>query len=116
MYSVEQIETGIAKYIDVELLPSLPRDGLKGFGVGVAAALMVKRGGNALRELLQNKVLQAMQITSPDGMVDVDVLCDVCKQNIPSTGLPVALPMGLAIRLRAEDVDSIHQYIKEAGQ
>lgn len=114
MYTVEQIEAGLARYIDEELLPSLPRDGLKGFGIGVAAALMVKRGGNALRGYMQNKALLAMQVVSPDGMVDVDVLRDVCKQNIPPSGLPIELPMGLAIRLKGEDVDKIHQYIKEA--
>lgn len=114
MVSIEAIETGVARYLDKELLPNLPRDGIKGFGIGVAATLMVKRGGGMLRALGNNKIIQGMGIIAPDGAVDLDVLREACISNIPKTGLPVQLPMGIAIRISAEDIDKICQYIKEA--
>lgn len=113
MYSVAQVEQGLAKYIDAELLPALPRDGLKGFGIGVGAALLVRRGGGVLTELCQNKALQTMGVVTADGMIDLDVLRDICRENIPQGGLPVPLPMGLQVRLKAEDVDKIYQCIVE---
>ena len=115
MYSIAQVEQGLARYIDAEVLPALPHDGLKGFGVGVGATLLVKRCGALLQACCQHQALQAMALVTAEGMVDVDALRDACRQSMPAAGLPVALPMGLQIRLQADDIDKIHQYIKEAG-
>ena len=114
MVTIEAMEQGLAQYLDNEILQNLPRDGVKGFGIGVAATLMVKRGGGMLRALANNKIIQGMGIIAPDGAVDLDVLREACISNIPQTGLPVQLPMGLAIRISAADIDKICQYIKEA--
>lgn len=113
MVSIDAVEKGMALYLDRELLPNLPRDGIKGFGIGVAATLAVKRGGNILRELSQNKVIQSMGLVSPDGAVDLDILREACINNIPSTGLPLELPMGISLRLTDKDIDMMYRYIKE---
>ena len=113
MVSIEAIEHGMARYLDEELLPKLPRDGIKGFGIGVVATLMIKRGGNMLRDLSKNKAIQAMGIIAPDGAVDLELLKEACMGNIPQTGLPIELPAGLAIRLTEQDVETMYRYIKE---
>jgi hypothetical protein len=112
MVTIEAMEQGLAQYLDNEILPNLPRDGVKGFGIGVAATLLVKRGGGMMRELANNKIIQGMGIMAPDGAVDLDALREACVQNIPQTGLQIELPMGIALRFRTEDIDKMCAYIK----
>ena len=113
MVSIEAIERGLARYVDEELLPSMPRDGIKGFAVGAVATLLVKRGGNILREYAKHDLIRQLGIVSPDGSVDIEVLRDAAKSNIPSTGLAVDLPMGILIRVNAADVDTLYNMIRK---
>ena len=113
MVSIEAVERGLARYVDEELLPSMPRDGIKGFAVGAAATLLVRRGGNILREYAKHDLIRQLGIVSPDGSVDIEVLRDAAKSNIPPTGLAVDLPMGILIRVNAADVDTLYNMIRK---
>ena len=114
MVSVQQVEKGLAAYIDNEMLPNLPRDGIKGFGVGVAATLLIKRGGGIIQQLASNKIVQQMGLVAPDGSVDLDAVQEACVVNMPNTGVPVALPFGMTIRIKPADIDKICDYIRRA--
>lgn len=113
MVSIESVERGLARYLDEDVLPSLPRDGIKGFGIGMAASLLVKRGGNILRAYASNPYLQQMGLITPDGAVDVDAIREAAKANIPPTGLAVDLPAGICLRVKAEDIDRIYEAIRK---
>lgn len=113
MVSIDSVERGFAKYIDKEIMPSIKTDGVKGFTIGTAASLLVKRGGNLLRWYAQNPMLQQMGLVTADGAVDLDALRDAAKSNIPVGGLLVELPMGITIRVNASDVDSLYRAIRE---
>lgn len=113
MVSIESVERGVARYIDKEILPAIKTDGIKGFAIGTAASLLVKRGGNVLRGLASNTVLQQMGLVTADGAVDLDALRDAAKDNIPTGGLVVELPMGVAVRINAVDVDSLYNLIRQ---
>lgn len=112
MVTMDQIERGIAQYIDRELLPNLPRDGIKGFGLGMAATLLIKRGSGMLQQLSDNKALKQMGLIAPDGAIDLDAVQEAALENMPPTGVPVSLPFGIVMRFKAEDVDKLCQYIR----
>lgn len=113
MVSIECVERGLARYADEVILPNLPRDGAKGFAIGVAASLLVKRGGNVLREYAKADILRQMGLVSADGAVDLDAIRDAAKANMPPTGLAVNLPMGICLRIGASDVDAIYKAIRK---
>lgn len=112
MVSIECIERGLARYVDEELLPNIQQGGAKGFAIGMAATLLVKRGGNILREYAGKDIIRQMGLVSADGAVDLDAIRDAAKANIPAAGLPVDLPMGICIRVNAGDVDKLYNTIK----
>lgn len=115
MVSIDCIERGVAAYIDKELLPHLDTGGVKGFGLGVAASLMIKRGGNLLREYAKAPILHQLGIVSQDGAVDLDALKDAALERIPAAGLPIELPWGICLRIKADDITSLYEAIsKEA--
>ena len=113
MVSIDSVERGLARYIDKEILPAIKTDGVKGFAVGAAASLLVKRGGNLLRWYVQNPMLQQMGLVTADGAVDLDALRDAARDNIPVGGLLVELPMGISLRINTADVDSLYKAIRE---
>lgn len=115
MVSIESVERGMVRYIDEVFLPSFPRDGVKGFAVGVAASLLVKRGGNLLREYAKAPVLQQLGLVTPDGSVDLEAVMEAVLANLPAGGLPVDLPMGIVLRVNAEDVEAMYQAIQREG-
>lgn len=112
MVSIECIERGIANYIDKELLQQLNTGGIKGFGLGMAASLLIKRGGNLLREYAKTPILKQLGLVTDDGAVDLDALRDAAVERMPKAGLAVDLPMGISIRLTDRDVSSLYEYIK----
>lgn len=116
MVSIENIERGVAKYIDTQILPAIKADGIKGFGIGVAASVLVKRGGNLLREYARNPMLQQLGIVSPDGSVDLDLLREAAKENMPAHGMAIDLPMGISLRVNNADIDSIYDAIREEAK
>ena len=111
-YSYDRVERGIAKYMDTELIPKLPCDGIRGFGIGVCATLLTRRCTNLLQGLEKNAIIRDMGVIK-DGAVDIDLLADACKQNIPASGLTVSLPMGITLRINASDIDTICRCITE---
>ena len=113
MVSIECIERGLARYVDEELLPSINQGGAKGFAIGMAASLLVKRGGRILREYAQKDIWRQMGLVSADGAVDLDAIRDAAKANIPSGGLALDLPMGICLRINAADVDSLYDKIRK---
>lgn len=113
MVSIENVERGLAKYIDTEIMPRISRDGIKGVGIGIAASLLVKRGGNVLREYAKNPLLQQLGLVTADGAVDLDALRDAAVENIPPQGLAVDLPLGITIRMGADDVNSLYNAIRK---
>lgn len=116
MVSIDCVERGLARYIDTEILPNLPKDGVKGVGIGIAASLLVKRGGVILREYIKNPMLQQLGIVSVDGSVDLDVLREAAMENISAQGVVVDLPLGVTLRINADDVDSIYKAIREEAR
>lgn len=116
MVSIESVERGMARFIDSEIMPAIKTDGIKGFAIGAAASLLVKRGGNLLRAYAKNPILQQMELVTADGAVDLDALRDAVRDNIPAGGLLVELPMGISIRINTADVDILYRAIREEAQ
>lgn len=113
MVSIECVERGLARYIDTNILQNLQRDGIKGVGIGIAASLLVKRGGNILREYAQNPLLQQLGLVTTDGAVDLDALREAALENVPAQGVSVELPLGITLRMDANDVESLYNAIRK---
>lgn len=114
MVSIEQIEAGVAKYIDAELAPKIPTDAANGQlkkVVAVAAAMYAVR--SSLRKLPGNKTLLAMGAVDDAGLVDADGLAAVLKEQMPAKGLKVTVPFlaDMALTFHPEDLDALLQYI-----
>lgn len=118
MVSVAQIELGISKYIDAEIVPTFPvggqYDSIKKAAFKTMAAYAVKNGRSALQSVLKHPFLTAIGAIDSEGMVDIDGIAEELKKNIPAAGLQMEIPlMGIILTFHESDIDALRKYITE---
>lgn len=111
MVTIKKIEQGVAAYLDSELIPKLPSTGLEKVLAGTALSLAIRRSGTIIAGYKDNKVVQMLGIMDTEGNVDVDVLAEELKKNIPSEGVRVDVPVIGALTFHKDDVDKLYEYI-----
>lgn len=107
MVSMQQIENGLARFIDNELAPKIPVDGQNGpvkrlgFLVGVTYML--------------HKQLPTLMTTigavAPNGDVDIEGVIEVIRERVPESGLRVHVPVVDELVFYPSDVEQIKSYI-----
>ena len=111
MVEVSRIETGIARYLDAELVPKLPENSWRQFGVGIASGLIAKRGGMVIERYKNHPAAIAFGLVDSAGCVDVEILRSLAKERIPETGLPVEVPLLGKLTVYRADIDTLYGYI-----
>lgn len=113
MVSIDKIERGVARFLDIEVLPTIPAEGLSRVVAGTAMAVFVRRMGGLIRGYGANGVIQGLGVMDAAGNVDIDVLREALKANMPDAGLRVDIPFGGAVTFHRADVDTLYRYINE---
>lgn len=113
MVNAAQAAQGLGLYMDRELLPSLPKDGWKGFGIGVAATLLCSRMQGMLEQYVRMPALQQMGLCTKEGCFDLAAVKEAALKSMPEEGLLVSTAMGIGFRIRKEDIEKLGKYIEE---
>lgn len=113
MVSINKIEQGIAAYLDSEIMPQLQNSSLEKVIAGTATSLAIRKSGKILASYKNNKIVQMLEIMDSEGNVDVDILAEELKKNIPTEGLKVEVPLIGTMTFHKSDVDKLHEYINE---
>ena len=119
MVSIGQIERGIARYVDNEIMPNIHQSGLAKIAIGTAAGIIVQRVGRMIDQYTSNPALQALGLVDAEKNIDLDLLVPELKKNIPDEGFKVRIPNPLtgadmvAMTFHRDDVDRLHQYIMQ---
>lgn len=95
MYSVKQVEAGVLKYIDKELLPNL-----------------MVTGEQMLNHFCSSRAAQMLGVVSPEGLINIDVVRSVALNFIPPEG-KVFNFAGASLRFTRDDVETLCRMIKE---
>lgn len=111
MVSIDKIEQGVANYLDGELMPQLKGNGFEKVVVGTAASLFIRRSGKIIEGYKDNKFIKMLGIMDGEGNVDVDVLSEELKKNIPNDGIKVDVPIIGTLTFHKEDIDKLNDYI-----
>ena len=113
MATIQQIQTGAARFIDNELLPSFT--GWQKVLVGGGTGLILKNLPNTLAALAANPVVAALGVyNGQNGTVDIDALAGAFLPQMGTDALPINIPGGLTVRLTRGDFEKLIRYIKEA--
>ena len=117
MVSMAKIESGIAKWLDNEVMPTLSFDGqfgaLKRGAVTAASVYAVKRALSALSGIIANPTMVQLGAADKYGNIDLDGFAEEFKKTIPEAGYKMTIPFVAEITLVKSDFDTLLRYIKE---
>lgn len=84
MVSSHQIMKGVAMWIDSEIASTM--NGFPQYGIGMASALLSRRGEKLLNEAARNEAVQTLGIAQ-DGSFDLELLREIMLEPFPEDGL-----------------------------
>ena len=116
MVSTTQIENGVSRWLDKELMPKLPTggayDGLKKATTVALALYAIKRAKAALDNLARSEFMGTIGATDAAGNIDIEGYAEELKKQMPENGLHMNVPMIGELTFYRSDIDDMLRYIK----
>ena len=117
MVSISKIESGIARWLDHEIMPTLSFEGqpgaMKRGAVTAASVYAVKRVTTAIAGIATNPMMLQIGAADKYGNIDLDGFAEEFKKTIPEAGYKLTIPFVAEITLVKSDFDTLLRYIKE---
>lgn len=110
---VERIQSGLARFIDREVVPSL--SGWDKVLVGAGGGLLAARIPEIMKQYAEHPVVSALGVYDEEsGEIDIDRLYEAVQPYIGTEPLPIKLPfVGITIKMTKRELDSLYAYIRE---
>lgn len=109
--SFENVELGVADYIDREFLSQYPDDSLQKVLLGAGISLVLKQKLQEARAMLETDIAKNTGIVDEDGMIDVDLLRDTLKAQMTDKGIHYENRLVGSITFHKEDVDTLYKFL-----
>lgn len=111
MVPVTKVMHGIASYLDAELMPQFGGNTIERVVAGTAISLAIRKGAVIVDSYKDNQVVKMLGIMDDKGNIDIDVLSDELKKNVPKEGVKVNVPVIGTMTFTKDDIDTLHNYI-----
>lgn len=113
MVSVSQVQVGVVKYIDDEILSKI--QGWEKWVLGAGAGIAARRTVNIFNALKSSNVVKMLGIIDENDMIDIDLLHEeFAKQAKDKGAITFNVPLIGALTLNASDVEKLYSYIVNA--
>lgn len=112
MVTMQQVKTGLVKYIDTDVLPHLT--GAKRLGLGVYTALAANNLVGLMEKYREHPAVAVLDVIDADGNVDIDKLYQALDPMF-STGerQSINIPMIGELIVDRNDLEKLYRYMKE---
>lgn len=114
MVEINQIQRGLANFIDRDIIPKL--SAWERIVVGGGGGLIAAKMPEVLAAVSQNPVVNALGVVDAErGEIDIDAIYEAARPYIGADPIPVKIPViGVTLRLTAAEIERLYTYIKEA--
>lgn len=110
MITKEQLVNGAIKYIDNDVMPSLPTTSK--WALGAFVVLLTNKIDNLYNMAKTNPMVSAFGLINDDGLIDSDALLDAIRQSAEKNGkMSINIPLVGVLTFSCLDVDAIRNYI-----
>ena len=105
---------GFSKFIDESVLSHYSPTSMKRILMAGGISLYLKKNSDMIDVLLNNPMFSGLGVSTPDGMIDVECLRDVLKEQIHKVGfMRVSFPLVGDVDFTTDDVDTLYKYITQ---
>lgn len=111
MVTIDQVEKGIAEYLDKELMPILPETGFQKILIGTGISLIIRKNKDKIAAMQDNSVVKMTGIFDEEGNVDIDVLKEEVSKQMPKEGVKIDVPVIGGLTFHKSDVEKLYGYI-----
>lgn len=113
MAKMENVQAGVAKFIDRDIAPSL--SGWDRVIIAAGGGILASRLPDILAQYAEKPIFAAMRIYDPEsGDVDIDALYQAAKPYMGTEPLPLKTPaLNVTIKMGKKEIDTLYAYIKE---
>lgn len=113
MVNFSQVQTGLSKYVDHEIIGKI--SGWQKWVIGTFVGIALSKSTEVFNQLKQNQFVKMMGIIDADDHIDLDLLYrEVKKQAEESGAITFDVPMMGALTLNETDVDKLYEYIRNS--
>lgn len=103
---------GLSNFLDTAVLSHYTPTSMKRIIAAGAIALYLKRNSTIVDSVINNPMFEGLGISTKDGMIDLDVLRDVYKNEINKAGyLRIHFPILGDVDFTSDDVDKLYDII-----
>lgn len=111
MVTMKQVQAGICKYVDAELLPHLT--GGKKIALGIYAGLAAENMEKIISQYRESPAVKMLNIFDDAGNVDIDRLYNQAAKMFPSGEKQMLhIPMIGDLTVDRSDVEKLYNYIR----
>lgn len=111
MVTIDQIQNGVATYLDIELMPKLSDNKLQKVLAGTMIGIAISKSGNIIRSYKDNTVVKMLGIMDDNCNVDIDMLKNELIKQVGTDGIPIELPMIGTMTFNKTDIEKLYKYI-----
>ena len=111
MVTMQQVKTGLVRYIDTDVLPHLT--GIKKLGLGVYTALAANNVVGLMGKYREHPAVAVLDVIDADGNVDIDKLYQaVAPQFANGEKQTISIPLIGDMTVDRTDLEKLYRYIK----
>lgn len=113
MVTLNQVQNGVVKYIDNELIPNI--NGWQKWVFGALASTAMLKTTNIFNSLKQNEFVKMLGVIDENDNIDIDTLYREFLKQAQKGAVTFDVPMIGAMTLNHTDVEKLYRYITEGG-
>lgn len=110
MYNLNQVMTGLTKFIDNEILTKI--NGWQKWVIGAGLGIATTKMENIFNSLKHNELIKVLDLIDENDHINVDVIYEELMKQAQKEPITIDLPMLGALTLKEQDVMSLYNYIK----
>ena len=111
MVTMQQVKTGLVKYIDTDVLTHLT--GIKKLGLGVYTALAANNVVGLMEKYREHPAVAVLDVIDAEGNVDIDKLYQaVAPQFANGEKQTISIPLIGDMTVDRTDLEKLYRYIK----
>lgn len=112
MTSIDKIQRGATRFVDMELMPKLA--GRDKWIVAGVVTLCIKRLPALVEKAKANDTIKLLDVIGEDNSVDLEAVYNSIKPAAAQTPAAINIPLGGTITLTGSDIDTLYNYIIQA--